>query len=137
VAETMEPQPATARKSRSECAIAGTLDILGDRWSLLIVRDLLVAGELRYGEFMLAGEAIPTNTLAERLRRLELAGIVERTAYQDNPPRYAYRLTRRGRDLDVLVDAMATWGLANIPGTCRLAARNTFAHKESDPHDRH
>jgi DNA-binding HxlR family transcriptional regulator len=119
---TKEGAVTGTRKPRSECAIAGALDILGDRWSLLIVRDLLVAGELHYGDFMLAGESIPTNTLADRLRRLELAGIVERTAYQDNPPRYAYRLTTRGRDLDPLLDAMATWGLIHIPGTRRLDA---------------
>ncbi|MBU3063378.1 helix-turn-helix transcriptional regulator [Nocardia sp. NEAU-G5] len=110
------------KKPRSECAIAGTLDILGDRWSLLIVRDLLIRGELRYGDFMLAGEQIPTNTLADRLRKLEEAGILTRTAYQDNPPRYSYRLTDKGRALDSILDAMVQWGLSHIPGTRRLDA---------------
>lgn len=109
-----------ARQRRSECAIAGTLDLLGDRWSLLIVRDLLVRGELRYGDFMIAGESIPTNTLATRLRDLEAAGILDRAMYQDNPPRYSYRLTDKGRELGPVLDAVANWGLRHVPGTQRI-----------------
>lgn len=110
-----------AKQRRSDCAIAGTLDLLGDRWSLLIVRDLLIGGELRFGDFMLAGETIPTNTLADRLRKLEAADIVTRTSYQENPPRHSYRLTDKGHDLGPVLDAMATWGLQHLPGTQRLS----------------
>ncbi|WP_240506368.1 winged helix-turn-helix transcriptional regulator [Thermoactinospora rubra] len=107
---------------RSDCAVAGTLDIVGDRWSLLLVRDLLMAGELRYADFARAAEAIPTNTLADRLRRLEDAGIVERVPYSEHPPRFSYRLTERGRRLGPVVDAMAEWGVRHLPGTRRLGA---------------
>ncbi|MFE9328696.1 winged helix-turn-helix transcriptional regulator [Nocardia sp. NPDC052278] len=111
---------AEAEERRSNCAIAGTLDILGDRWSLLIVRDLLFQGDLRYGDFMSAGEVIPTNTLADRLRRLESCGIVERSAYQQNPPRYFYRLTPKGRELGPVLRAIATWGMRHLRGTRSL-----------------
>ncbi|MFI6173884.1 winged helix-turn-helix transcriptional regulator [Nocardia sp. NPDC051052] len=111
-----------ARQRRSECAIAGALDIFGDRWSLLIVRDLFLRGELRYGDFMIGGETIPTNTLATRLRDLETAGVLTRTQYQDNPPRHRYRLTLKGRDLGPVLDAVANWGLGYVPETSRLQA---------------
>lgn len=102
---------------RSYCPIAGTLDTVGDRWSLLIVRDLLYGGERRYGDLAASWESIPTNTLADRLRRLEDAGIVEREQYNDRPPRYSYRLTAKGRALRPVLEAMTEWGLAHLPGT--------------------
>lgn len=102
---------------RSYCPIAGTLDILGDRWSLLIVRDLFYGGERRYGDLAASWESIPTNTLADRLRRLEEAGIVAREQYNDRPPRYSYRLTAKGRALAPVLEAMTEWGLAHLPGT--------------------
>jgi DNA-binding HxlR family transcriptional regulator len=107
---------------RSDCAIAGSLDIIGDRWSLLIVRDLLFRGSLRYGDLAASSESIPTNTLADRLRRLEDAEIVTRERYSDHPPRYAYRLTNRGRALAPVLDSLASWGCAHLPGTRRLNA---------------
>jgi DNA-binding HxlR family transcriptional regulator len=107
---------------RSDCAIAGTLDLVGDRWSLLIVRDLLFHDELRFADLAASTENVPTNTLADRLRRLEESGIVVREPYSDRPPRHRYRLTERGRDLAPILDAMATWGLGHLPGTRRLGA---------------
>ena len=109
---------------RSDCAIAGTLDVLGDRWSLLIVRDLLLRDALRFADLAAAAEGVPTNTLADRLHPLEEHGIVAREPYSDRPPRYRYRLTDRGRDLAPVLDAMATWGVAHLPGTRRLDGEN-------------
>ena len=100
-----------AARRRSDCAVAGTLDVLGDRWSLLV---------LRYADLAGSPEAIPTNTLADRLRRLEEAGIVARTRYSDHPPRHSYRLTERGRALGPVLDALAAWGVEHLPGTRRL-----------------
>lgn len=107
------------RPMRSDCAIAATLDLVGDRWSLLIVRDLYFHDELRYGDLAAAPEGVPTNTLADRLRKLTEAGILERRRYSDRPARYGYRLTDQGRALGPVLDAMATWGTAHIPGTRR------------------
>lgn len=101
---------------RSSCPIAGSLDLLGDRWTLLIVRDLL-RGRQRYGEFASAPEGIPTNILADRLVRLEECGIVTSETYQENPPRYAYSLTGRGRELKPLIAALGKWGERHVPGT--------------------
>jgi DNA-binding HxlR family transcriptional regulator len=107
---------------RSPCPIACTLDVVGDRWSLLLVRDLLFRGPRRYGDLLAAPEGIPTNVLAERLKRLEGAGIVEARAYSDRPPRFEYALTERGRALGPVLEAISGWGLRHVPGTARLLA---------------
>lgn len=104
---------------RSACPVANTLDIVGDKWSLLVIRDMR-HGKRTYGELADSPEGIPTNILADRLRRLEEAGIVLRSAYQDRPPRYAYTLTDKGRDLGELLQALVRWGKKHIPGTKTL-----------------
>jgi len=105
---------------RSACPVASTLDIIGDKWTLLIVRDLAF-GKTRYNEFRRSDEDIPTNVLADRLRRLESAGLITRKPYQEKPVRYAYRLTKTGKSLGSLVAEMAKWGQMNIPGARRLS----------------
>ena len=105
--------------ARSACAIANSLDILGDKWSLLVVRDLL-HGKHTYGELARSPEYIPTNILAERLKRLESAGIVARTPYQQRPVRYAYALTTKGRALGDVLLAFVRWGKQHIPGTVAM-----------------
>jgi DNA-binding HxlR family transcriptional regulator len=104
------------RGRRSDCPVAGTLDLLGDRWTLLVVRDLL-RGKARYGDFLASSEGIPTNILAERLKRLQEAGVVEVVPYSAHPPRYEYRLTPKGRELGPVVRSMVAWGLVHVPGT--------------------
>ncbi len=101
---------------RSTCPIAGALDVVGDRWTLLIIRDL-VQGRRRYGDFAGAGEGIPTNVLAERLKRLEDAGIIDSERYQENPPRYSYGLTAKGEDLRPVLATLALWGKQHVRGT--------------------
>ena len=103
---------------RSTCPVAGTLDLVGDRWTLLVIRDLL-SGSKRYGELLASAEHIPTNILATRLKRLERDGLLERVPYSDHPPRFDYRLTAKGRGLGRAIDALAAWGLAHIAGTVR------------------
>jgi DNA-binding HxlR family transcriptional regulator len=102
--------------ARSPCAVASTLDIIGDKWSLLVVRDLL-RGKTTYGELADSLERIPTNILAERLRRLEENGLIEKTAYQQRPVRFAYTLTAKGRELGDVLLAIVRWGRRNIAGT--------------------
>lgn len=102
--------------ARSPCPIAGSLDLLGDRWTLLIVRDLLL-GRSRYGEFAAAKEGIPSNILAERLARLEKHGVITSEPYQQNPVRYTYRLTPRGLALKPVLAALGVWGATNIAST--------------------
>jgi DNA-binding HxlR family transcriptional regulator len=105
--------------ARSDCAIANSLDILGDKWSLLVVRDLL-HGKRTYGELADSPEGIPTNILADRLKRLERAGIVGSAPYQDRPVRYAYTLTPKGNALGEVLLAFVRWGKEHIPGTVAL-----------------
>lgn len=109
---------AALKPRRSACPIASTLEVIGDRWTLVIVRDLLI-GKSRYGEFLASPEGIPTNILASRLRRMEESGLIEKDLYQRNPPRHAYRLTRRGRKLLPLLQEMCRWGNAFVDGTRR------------------
>lgn len=104
---------------RSACAVANTLDIVGDKWSLLVVRDLL-HGKGTYGQLANSPEHIPTNILAERLKRLEAAGIIVSTPYQQHPVRYSYTLTPKGSALGDVLLAFVRWGKRHIPGTRTL-----------------
>jgi len=97
------------RKRRSGCPVSISLELLGDRWSLLIVRDLMVRGLRTFKEFQESGEGIASNILADRLRRLEEVGIVETEAAQD-ARRVNYRLTEKGIDLAPLLLDLLVWG---------------------------
>lgn len=105
--------------TRSACAIANSLDLVGDKWSLLVVRDLL-HGKRTYGELADSPERIPTNILADRLKRLEAAGVIVGTPYQKHPMRYAYTLTPKGTALGEVLLAFVRWGKQYIPGTVTL-----------------
>lgn len=91
------------------CPIATSLDIFGDRWSLLIVRDLMFKGLHTFKDFAEAGEGIATNVLAERLARLESAEIVERRADPSDGRRAVYHLTKKGIDLAPMLLEMVVW----------------------------
>ncbi len=104
---------------RSVCPVASALDIVGDKWTLLVVRDLYM-GKKTYSELQKSPENIPTNILADRLKRLQQAGIIDRQSYQTNPLRYAYRLTDKGRDLDRVLKAIVEWGNRHIPETMQI-----------------
>ena len=86
-----------------------------------MVRDLL-RGNVTYGELQNSPEGIPTNILADRLKRLEEAGLVAKAAYQEHPVRYAYGLTEKGKALREVLLALVRWGKKHIPGTRTLEA---------------
>ncbi len=102
--------------SRSPCPVACMLDILGDKWTLLVIRDLFM-GKKVYGDFQNSPENIRTNILADRLKRLLKYGIIEKKPYQDKPVRYEYSLTKKGRDLGPVLKAMVKWGEKHIQGS--------------------
>jgi DNA-binding HxlR family transcriptional regulator len=104
---------------RSPCPVANTLDLVGDKWSLLVIRDMF-HGKRTYGELVDSPEGIPTNILADRLRRLEGAGIIVSSAYQERPVRYAYALSEKGMALRDVLRALVRWGEQHIPGTQAL-----------------
>lgn len=101
---------------RSTCSIARTLELVGDKWTLLIVRDLLWHGKRTFQALQGSAERIPTNILSDRLRRLMEWGLLERTAYQDRPVRYAYALTDKGRSLEPVLLRIMDWGHAHLGG---------------------
>ena len=90
------------------CSIARALEVVGERWTLLIVRDAVV-GRRRFDEFQ-QSLGISRNVLTERLGRLVDAGILERVLYQERPERYEYRLTQKGRDLHLALAGLRQWG---------------------------
>jgi len=93
------------------CALAKALDVIGDRWSLLIVRELIIRGEARYTDIREGLPGIASNLLAARLKELEAGGVIE--AFDAPPPGATalYRLTPRGRELERVIDALAIWGV--------------------------
>jgi DNA-binding HxlR family transcriptional regulator len=103
------------------CSIARTLEVLGERWTLLIVRDAIL-GLRRFDDFQ-RSLGVARNVLTDRLGRLVDAGILDRVPYQDRPARYEYRLTPMGRELGVPVISLMHWGdrhLADPAGPPRL-----------------
>ena len=96
---------------RSGCPLASALDIVGDKWSLIVLRGFFV-GNSRYGDFLKAPEPISTNILADRLKSLECAGLIEKIP--EASPRSRYRLTRKGADLLPVLQELARWGFEHI-----------------------
>ncbi len=99
------------RRYGQTCSVARALDELGERWTLLIVRDLLVAPR-RYSDLLEGLPGLGTNLLADRLRRMQQEGIVERTVLRTEPAGHGYRLTAKGRALEPVILALARWALA-------------------------
>src|ERR687887_2916441 len=96
---------------RSPCPVAYSLDIFGDRWTLLVIRDLFF-GRTRFKDFAASPEGIPTNILSDRLERLLERRIIEQIPAADGTKRLAYRLTEKGKALGPVLKAMRSWGLA-------------------------
>lgn len=102
---------------RSDCPISYGLDIFGDRWTLLVLRDLLLKGKRHFREFQSGEEGIATNILADRLKRLEAHGIVERDADPDDRRQVIYRATIKGLSLMPVLVEIAAWGACHDENT--------------------
>ena len=96
-------------KKRSECPISCSLDVWGDKWSLLIIRDLMIAKKCTYGDFLKSPEGIATNILASRLQLLEENKIIEKLDHPDSKAKVLYKLTRKGIDLLPLLIEIHLW----------------------------
>jgi len=107
---------------RTRCPIAYSLDLLGDRWSLVIVRDMMM-GKRRFGEFLESSERITTNVLTDRLIQLEACGLVAKTRYQSNPPRFEYSLTQRGKALLPVLQEICRWAAKHLPDSGQAPIR--------------
>lgn len=95
------------------CPIARTLDIIGDRWTLLIIRDLFV-GVTRFNQFLESSQGLPPKVLSTRLKKLLEAGLIERHVYSEHPLRAEYQLTNLGRTLFPVVKAIGQWGFEHM-----------------------
>lgn len=101
---------------RSRCPVSCSLDLIGDRWTLLVVRDLLL-GRSRFKDFTASPENIPTNILSDRLERLLQNDIVEQVPVSEGSKRFGYHLTPKGQALAPTIKALAKWGLKWEEGT--------------------
>ena len=99
----------TDLKKRSDCPISCSLDIWGDKWSLLIVRDLMFAKQCTYGDFLKSDEKIATNILASRLQTLEENGIITKSNHPDSKAKVLYKLTTKGIDLLPIMVEIGFW----------------------------
>jgi DNA-binding HxlR family transcriptional regulator len=107
---------AKAAPHRSPCPVACALDLFGDKWTLLIIRDLIL-GRSRFKDFVESPEGIPTNILSDRLERLRDGGLVEHIPAADGSKRLAYQLTDKGLALRPVLRSIRDWGLKWEPGT--------------------
>ncbi|HUP34606.1 MAG TPA: helix-turn-helix domain-containing protein [Candidatus Limnocylindria bacterium] len=108
-----------AKRYNQSCPVAKTLEIIGDRWTLLVVRDLL-RGTQRFQDLLGSLPGIAPNILSARLKLMEEHGLIRRALYSDHPPRAEYALTDRGRELGMVVGALAAWGGRHVHRETRL-----------------
>jgi len=114
MAKMNKGKPAGKLNFRSDCPISKTLDLLGDKWTLLVLRDILVFGAKTYSDFARSPEHIPTNLLAQRLKKLVDENMLEKKAYQSNPIRYEYLATEKGKSVRPIITAMKKFGDDNF-----------------------
>jgi len=104
-----------ALKQRSTCPVSTSLDVLGDKWTLLILRDIVFAGKSTYGQFLQSEEKMATNILADRLAVLESQGLLTKTVAADKKSKFTYRLTEKGVDTIPIIVELVLWGAKHCP----------------------
>lgn len=101
---------------RSACPLSCSLELIGDRWTMLVLRDLFI-GKSRFGEFLESPEGIATNILTDRLAMMERTGLIEAELYSERPKRFEYQLTDKGEGLLPVLQELCRWGNRFVPGT--------------------
>lgn len=104
-------------EKRSGCPISHTLDVFGDQWTLLVIRDLMFKGKRHYREMLRSEEGIASNILASRLRQLVAGGVISKTRDEEDRKRFIYKLTEKGRDLAPVLLEMIVWSGKHDPTT--------------------
>jgi DNA-binding HxlR family transcriptional regulator len=104
--------PATRTPTPRHCSVAGALEVVGEKWSLLVIRELFL-GSRKFNDIA-ANTGAPRDVLTVRLRRLEELGVIERRAYSEHPPRHEYVLTAAGKDLRPVIMALKEWGDSHV-----------------------
>lgn len=107
----------TKQDVRSACPLSCSLELIGDRWTMLVLRDLFI-GKTRFGEFLEAPEGISTNVLTDRLAMMERSGLIESRPYSLRPKRLEYTLTGKGEALLPVLQELCRWGNTHLAGTC-------------------
>ncbi|PQA53418.1 winged helix-turn-helix transcriptional regulator [Siphonobacter curvatus] len=102
-------------KQRSTCPVSTSLDVLGDKWTLLILRDMVFGGKSTYGQFLQSAEKIATNILADRLAILESHGLLTKAVASDKKSKFTYRLTEKGIDTVPILATLIVWGTKHCP----------------------
>ena len=118
------------RERRSACPISYALDLFGDRWTLLVLRDLILFNKRYFGDFLASGEGIATNVLSERLARLEEAGMVSRRRDPEDGKRFVYRATEKARGTLPIMLELIAWSGRYDPDTPASAAFLKRIHDE-------
>lgn len=120
-------------KKRSECPISSSLDIWGDKWSLLIVRDLMFSKQCTYGDFLKSDEKIATNILASRLQMLETNGVITKQDHPESKAKVLYQLTQKGIDLLPLMIEINLWAdkYFTLPTESREILKEVKNNKEA------
>ncbi len=119
-------------KKRSDCPLSCSLDVFGDKWSLLIIRDLMFSNKCTYNDFLKSAEGIATNILASRLKALEENGLIEKSAHPDSKAKILYRLTQKGIDLLPIVMEVYIWSDKYYEIPTDLKATIKEAKKDKD-----
>jgi len=117
---------------RSSCPISSALDIVGDKWSLLIIRDILFAGKKTFGDFAQSPEKIATNILSNRLQMLEQCGIINKEKLPGNKKTNIYSLTRRGQELLPILMEIAIWSDNHLNDHLKDGAKPMVSRFKSD-----
>jgi DNA-binding HxlR family transcriptional regulator len=119
-------------KKRSECPLSCSLDVFGDKWSLLIIRDLIFYNKSTYNDFLKSEEGIATNILASRLKALEENGIVEKSAHPESKSKFLYKLTTKGIDLLPVIMEFYIWSdkYLTIPADIKATIKEAKKDKE-------
>ncbi|MEK9140115.1 MAG: helix-turn-helix domain-containing protein [Nitrospirota bacterium] len=95
---------------QKNCPVARALDVIGERWSILLLRDLFLQGPRRFQDFQESLAGVAPNTLSARLKTLEAQGVIVRRLYSEHPPRLEYHLTEKGKSLGPVLKALKQWG---------------------------
>ena len=119
-------------KKRSDCPLSCSLDIFGDKWSLLIIRDLLFFKKSTYNDFLKSAEGIATNILASRLKALEENGLIEKLEHPDSKAKILYRLTQKGIDLLPILMEVYSWAGKYLTIPADIKATIEEAKKDRD-----
>lgn len=123
----------TDTKKRSDCPVSCSLDVWGDKWSLLIVRDLMFSKQCTYGDFLKSNEKIATNILASRLQTLEANGIISKSDHPESKAKVLYKLTPKGIDLVPIMIEINLWAekYFTIPSEQKLMLKEVKKDKEA------